>query len=62
MDESLQVRLSEEANEADAVVGLHYRLPKHSGYEDGAFLKQLREGSVSQILVATGDLDLPDGC
>lgn len=40
--ESLWVRFSDKANDSDAVLGVHYRLHKHSAYQDGDFLKKLK--------------------
>lgn len=57
--ESLWVRIKEQANMRDAVVGVYYRPPDEDGETDEAFYRQLKVASQSHALVLGGGLQSP---
>ena len=59
---SLWVRLKEQANTRDTVVGVYYRPPDQAEKGDGAFYSQLKGASLSQALVLMRNFNHPGIC
>ena len=60
MVESLWVRIKEQANKGDVIVGVYYRPPSEDGATDELFFKEQSEASKSTALALMGDFNLPD--
>ncbi|GAB0203436.1 hypothetical protein GRJ2_002809200 [Grus japonensis] len=60
--ESLWVRIRDQGNKGNLVVGVNYRPLNQGEPIDKAFLLQLQEASCSQALILLGDFNHPDIC
>ncbi|PKU39002.1 egf-like repeat and discoidin i-like domain-containing protein 3 [Limosa lapponica baueri] len=60
--ESPWVRIKDQGNKGNPVVGVYYRPPNQGEPIDEAFLLQLQEASCSQALILLGDFNHPDIC
>ncbi|GAB0190086.1 ras GTPase-activating protein 1-like [Grus japonensis] len=62
MAESLWVRIRDQGNKGNLVVGVYYRPPDQKDPIYEAFLLQLQEASYSQALILLGEFSHPDIC
>ncbi|GAB0207927.1 hypothetical protein GRJ2_003258400 [Grus japonensis] len=60
--ESLWVKIRDQANKGNFVVGVCYRPPDQGEEVDEEFFLQLQEASRSQALILIGDFNHPDIC
>lgn len=60
--ESLWVKISDQSNKGNFMVGVYYRLNDKEEPVDEAFLLQLQEALRSQALVLMRDFNCPDIC
>jgi len=60
--ESLWVRIRDQGNKGNLVVGAYYRLPDQGEPTDEAFFLQLQEASYSLCFILLGDFSCPSIC